>query len=71
MTWNVFYSYSHRDQELRDRLAVALAPLKRQRKINEWHDRKIEPGVNWDKEINSELERANLILLLVNPDFLA
>lgn len=71
MAWRVFYSYSHKDAELRERLATYLAPLKQQQKIIEWHDRKIEPGANWDTEINAQLESAHLILFLLSADFLA
>jgi hypothetical protein len=69
--WRVFYSYSHKDAELRDSLGTYLAPLVQQKKIAEWHDRKIEPGANWETEIKSELDSADLILLLVSADFLA
>src|SRR5215467_8520135 len=71
MVWRLFYSYSHKDTELRDRLGTYLAPLKHQQKISEWHDRKIEPGANWETEISSQLESADLVLLLVSADFLA
>jgi hypothetical protein len=71
MGWRVFYSYSHKDAELRERLGTYLAPLAHQKKIVEWHDRKIEPGADWEAEISSHLESANLILLLVSADFLA
>ena len=71
MSWRVFYSYSHEDATLRDRLGKYLAPLVHQKKIVEWHDRKIEPGGNWETEISSHLEFAHLILLLVSADFLA
>lgn len=68
--WRVFYSYSHLDASLREELGKYLAPLRRQNKIEEWHDRKIEPGANWDIEISSQLESAHLILLLLSADFL-
>lgn len=71
MGWQVFYSYSHKDAELRERLSIYLAPLARQKKIAEWHDRQIEPGADWENEISSHLESADLILLLVSADFLA
>lgn len=70
MLWRVFYSYSHKDVELRDRLATYLAPLRQYKKILEWHDRKIEPGANWESEISSQLDSAHLILLLVSENFL-
>jgi hypothetical protein len=69
--WKVFYSYSHADADLRQKLSTYLAPLKRQGKIEEWSDRKIEPGANWDKEISANLDSAHLVLLLLSADFLA
>ena len=69
--WKIFYSYSHKDEEIRNRLATYLAPLRQQNKIMEWHDRKIEPGSKWDSEISDQLNSADLILLLVTGDFLA
>ena len=71
MSWQAFYSYSHKDVELRDRLSVYLAPLRRKGRIIEWHDRKIEPGADWNSEVSSHLDGANLVLLLLSPDFLA
>jgi hypothetical protein len=71
MTWQIFYSYSHKDEELRDRLSTYLAPLRRKGRIVEWHDRKIEPGTDWDTEISNRLDSANLVLLLLSPEFLA
>jgi len=71
MTWKIFYSYSHKDRDLRDRLAVFLAPLKHKQMITEWSDQEIMPGDLWDGEISRKLDEANLILLLVSPDFLA
>lgn len=68
--WRVFYSYSHQDSDLRDKLSTYLGPLRRQKKIEEWHDRKIEPGANWNTEISSRLESAHLILLLLSAEFL-
>jgi hypothetical protein len=71
MGWRVFYSYSHKNADLRDRLGIYLAPLKHQKKIVEWHDRKIEPGSNWETEISTQLEVAHLIVFLLSADFLA
>jgi hypothetical protein len=69
-TWRVFYSYSHVDADLRQKLGIYLAPLRRQKTIEEWHDRKIEPGADWNAEIASRLESANLIMLLLSAEFL-
>lgn len=69
--WRVFYSYSHEDSELRNRLSAHLAPLRHQQKIVEWSDREIKAGADWHTEISRQLESADLILLLISADFLA
>ena len=67
----VFISYSHRDEVLREELDVHLANLKRQEKIQAWHDRAIEAGTEWDADIRHHLETASIILLLISPRFMA
>jgi TIR domain len=67
----IFISYSHKDDKLREELNIHLANLKRQRKIVAWHDREIEAGEEWDVKIKSNLESARIILLLISPDFMA
>ncbi len=67
----IFYSYSHRDETLRDELAKHLTVLRRSGLISEWHDRRILPGEQWDKKISTFLDSAQVILLLISPDFLA
>jgi hypothetical protein len=59
------------DEELRDQLEKHLAILKRQGVIETFHDRRIPAGNDLDRSISTELERADVILLLVSPDFLA
>ncbi|SEF12284.1 TIR domain-containing protein [Rhizobiales bacterium GAS191] len=65
----VFFSYSHKDEELRDQLETHLATLKRQGVISTWHDRRLVAGDAIDAGISAELERADIVLLLVSPDF--
>ena len=68
---NVFISYAHQDAPLLEELRKHLAPLRRQKLINDWSDRKIMPGERWEPSIWNEFENANLILLLISADFLA
>ena len=68
---SVFVSYSHKDERYRQKMNVAFAQLRRSKRITIWHDRKILPGQEWDIEIGEMLETADIILLLVSPDFLA
>lgn len=67
----IFYSYSHKDEKLRNRLEKHLSLLKHQRLIINWHDRMIDAGNEWQIEIDTHLNSAQIILLLVSPDFLA
>lgn len=67
----LFFSYSHADEDLRDRLEKQLAMLKRQGVIDTWHDRRIEAGENIDKAIDEHLSTDDIVLLLISPDFLA
>ncbi|MBA9068167.1 hypothetical protein FHR71_001908 [Methylobacterium sp. RAS18] len=67
----IFFSYSHKDEALRDRLEVAVTTMKRQGLIETWHDRRLRAGDDFDTGVRAELERADVILLLVSPDFIA
>ena len=67
----MFISYSHKDEALKEELEIHLSALTRQKKIKPWQDRAIEAGTEWDDAIKSELEAAQIILLLVTPRFMA
>lgn len=67
----LFFSYSHRDERLRDKLAAHLSQLKHEGLIRDWHDRKIGAGKEWQGQIDQHLNGASIILLLVSADFLA
>ncbi len=67
----IFFSYSHADEVLRDRLEVHLANLKRSGRIEAWHDRRIPPGDAFAAAIDGNLDAADIILLLVSADFIA
>src|SRR6218665_27346 len=67
---SVFISYCHADQDLRGRLQTHLALLRRQGHIDIWTDHCIRPGEAFDGAISDALESADLILLLLSPDFI-
>jgi hypothetical protein len=68
---SVFFSYSHKDEALRDQLESHLALLKNQGLIDGWHDRRIVAGDELDDAIFGKLEEADIILLLVSSDFIS
>ena len=67
---NIFISYSHADEELKESLVKHLTPLKQMGLIEAWHDRKIPAGAEWKPEISRNLEAARIVLLLVSIDFI-
>lgn len=67
----LFYSYSHKDESFRDDMEKHLATLQQGGFIEEWHDRRIEPGQEIQGEIDRHLHESDVILLLLSPDFLA
>ncbi len=68
---DVFYSYAHKDEPLREALEKHLALLQHQGYIRQWHDRCIHAGTDWAQAIDVHLNTASLILLLISADFLA
>src|SRR5260370_33340700 len=67
----ILFSYAHEDEKLRDDLEKELSSLKRQERIECWHDRRIGPGAKWGESISTYLDKANIILLLITKDFIA
>jgi hypothetical protein len=67
----LFFSYSHVDEGLRDQLEIHFAGLKRQGVISSWHDRGITAGTDVGAAIDSHIDAADVVLLLVSPDFIA
>lgn len=67
----LFFSYAHKDEGLRDELATHLKMLQRQGVITAWHDRQITAGSEWAGAIDAHLNSAGIILLLISPDFIA
>jgi|GEM_PF-3385325 len=68
---DIFCSYSHHDEKMRQELEKHLTLFQRQGIGIIWHDRKIDAGEPWRGQIDSHLKSADIILLLVSPDFLA
>lgn len=67
----VFLSYAHEDDAHRAALVDHLTPLIDAGVLQVWHDRQIQPGADWSTEIDTNLENAGLVLLLVSRHFMA
>src|SRR5229473_2279522 len=70
MPVKVFCCYAHEDEPLLKRLKTYLTPMQRQGLIHNWHDRDISAGTEWEEAIKEQLNTAQIILLLVSPDFM-
>jgi hypothetical protein len=69
---SVFCSYAHKDEPLRATVATGLAGLVRDGLIHEaWYDREISPGSEWAYQIDKRIDQADIILLLVSPNFIS
>lgn len=67
----IFLSYAHQDESLVEELVRHLKPLVRQGLISTWYDRDITQGELWNEKIIEHLERSQIILLLISPNYLA
>lgn len=66
----IFISYSHKDESFKDELVKHLHPFELTQKAKVWHDGMIGAGIYWDKTIKGNLEKADIVLLLVSSDAL-
>ncbi len=65
----IFISYSHKDRRWLEELLTHLAPLRDTFEV--WADSQIDAGQDWEEQINSAIEKADVVILLVTADFLA
>jgi len=67
----VFISYSHKDEEWKNRLRPHLKMLERVGRITIWDDRQIDAGAEWYNEITQVMEQAAVAVCLISADYLA
>lgn len=67
----LFISYSHADEEHINSFLKHLAPLRSNELIENWYDRKIVPGKNYQDYIDNELSDADIICLFISANFLS
>lgn len=70
MPITIFFCYAREDEALLNKLKSHLRPLQRQGLIDVWYDRDISAGTEWEQEIKQHLNSAQIVLLLVSPDFM-
>lgn len=70
MSFEVFVSYSHKDEWLKNELIEHLSSLERSGKVTAWHDRKIVAGSKLDPSIQAKIDSSKIFLFLISPSFL-
>lgn len=71
MKMKLFVSYSHNDEEHVKDFIKHIAPLKTNGLIEDWYDRKIIAGNDYQNKIDNELEDADIICLFISASFLS
>ena len=66
----IFISYSHSDEDWKNRLQKKLKILELEGNFTVWDDRQIELGDNWLPTIEHELNLADVAIMLISDDFL-
>ena len=67
----IFISYAHKDETFRQKLEVRLKSIGRVVSIEYWSDPKILAGARFEDDIFKQLETADVVILLISPDFMA
>jgi hypothetical protein len=67
----LFVSYAHRDTVFMAEFEKHLVSLKRTGLIRIWHDGLVQPGSSWMPTLDDHLNSADIIILLISPDFLS
>lgn len=71
----LFISYSHQDniqdRHYIDQFKKHIMPLKHNGLIEDWYDRKILPGEDYQDKIDNNLEDADIICLFISANFFA
>ena len=66
----IFISYSHADSDYQLRLRTHLSIFERSGSVKYWSDTQLRTGDQWRNEIENNLEKTAVAILLVSADFL-
>jgi len=71
MSNKLFVSYSHHDEKYVEIFNKHISTLKQNGLISEWYDRKILGGEEFQREIDNNIETADIICLFISVNFLS
>ena len=66
---HIFVSYAHADLEVVDQLRAYIGWLENDERISVFDDRELLGGEKWDPRLKTELDRADIVLLVVTAAF--
>lgn len=66
----IFISYSHADSDYQFRLRKHLSIFERSGSVKYWSDTQLRTGDQWKNEIENNLEKTAVAILLISADFL-
>lgn len=69
--FRIFISYTHVDEGFRVALDKHLSPLLLLGRAEAWHDRRLHAGAKLYEKIQSNIESAHIVLMLISSDYLA
>jgi len=67
----IFISYAPEDSTQFARLDKHLAMMQRERLVDTWDTRRLEPGEDWRGVVHAQLDAAQIVLLLISADFIS
>ena len=62
----IFISYSHRDEDWKNRILLHLGVARKQDRFDLWDDRRIEGGEDWFEAITNAIDAGCVGILLVS-----
>ena len=68
---NIFISFAKKDESMLHQLMEHLSVLKNNNSANIWHQGLVEAGEEIEKGIEKEIQKADLVLMLVSSNYLA
>ena len=66
-----FISYSHYDKKMCEKFITHLGNIERFVDVKHWYDGMIPPGGNIDNEVKRQLKIADVVFLLITPNFIS
>lgn len=65
----LFYSYARADKAYRDAVDDVLARFNWDVSVRAWYDGEIRPGMEWEEQIRTNLDSADIVLLFITQGF--